>query len=74
MSFFDPVYSNGHVAIEENDDDENDLLADGIPRPSLGNNNQKESHATADIDIVLEQSSDVKYLIKLSLLLIMVEF
>ena len=72
MSFFDPVYSNGHVAIEE--DEENDLLADGIPRPSLGNDNQKESHVRSDIDIVLEQSSDVKYSIKLSLLLIMVEF
>lgn len=64
MSFFEPVYSNGHV----------DLLADGIPRPAMENDNRKESNPRADIEIVLEEPSDVKYFIQRSLLVIIIEF
>jgi len=53
MSFFDPVYQN-----------ENDLLADGIPRPTFGKGIKNESNETLDTDTIInndqDQSAEVK--------------
>jgi hypothetical protein len=62
VSFFDPVYPN--------DDDENDLLADGIPRPSFRKGIRNESNETLGTDTITnndqDQSSEVKNWMKLS--------
>jgi hypothetical protein len=54
MSFFDPVYPN----------DDNDLLADGIPRPTFRKDIKNESNETLDTDTIInndqDQSSEVK--------------
>jgi hypothetical protein len=42
MSFFDPVYPN----------DDNDLLADGIPRPTFRKDIKNESNETLDTDTI----------------------
>lgn len=60
MSFFDPVYSNDQIGIDE------DLLADGIPRPSFEKSNRTESHGR--LDTAPDQSSEVKYSIESSLI------
>jgi hypothetical protein len=49
VSFFDPVYSN---------ENENDLLADGIPRPSFGKRNGNESNETLDTDTITNNDQD----------------
>ncbi len=62
MSFFEPVYPNDDIQIS---DDENDLLADGIPRPSFERNNRNESNETLDSNTLTnndeDQTSEVKY-------------
>ncbi len=69
VSFFEPVYPN------DDDENENDLLADGIPRPSFGKGNRNESNETLGTDTITnndeEQSSEVKDWINLSLLLLL---
>ncbi len=47
MSFFDPVYQN-----------ENDLLADGIPRPTFGKERKNESNETLDTDTIINSDQD----------------
>jgi hypothetical protein len=63
MSFFDPVYPNDDIQISDDDENENDLLADGIPRPTFGKGNKNESNETLDTDTVInvdqDQSSEV---------------
>ena len=66
MSFFDPVYQNNGIPISddnESDDDENDLLAEGIPRPTISTSDKNESNETLDNDTIVnsdhEQSSEV---------------
>lgn len=49
MSFFDPVYSN---------EEENDLLADGIPRPTFIKGNQTESNETLDTDTITNNDQE----------------
>jgi hypothetical protein len=66
MSFFEPVYPNDDIQIsDDDDDDENDLLADGIPRPSFERNNRNESNETLDSNTLTnndeDQTSEVKY-------------
>ena len=58
MSFFDPVYSNDQI---EMSDEENDLLADGIPRPSFEKSNRNESNETLRSETIInqDQSSEV---------------
>jgi hypothetical protein len=52
MSFFDPVYPNN------DDENENDLLADGIPRPTFGKENKNESNETLDTDTITNNDQD----------------
>lgn len=60
MSIFDPVYSN---------ENENDLLADGIPRPTFIQGNQTESNETLDTDTITNNDQEeVKIEIKESIL------
>jgi len=47
MSFFDPVYPN-----------DDDLLADGIPRPTFGKENKNESNETLDTDTITNNDQD----------------
>lgn len=67
MSFFDPVYQNDDIEISD-DENENDLLADGIPRPTFRQENKNESNETLDNDTIInsdqDQSSDVKKKVK----------
>jgi hypothetical protein len=51
MSFFDPVYPN-------DDENENDLLADGIPRPTFGKGIKNESNETLDTDTIINNDQD----------------
>ncbi|CAF1233045.1 unnamed protein product [Adineta steineri] len=57
MSFFDPVYQNDIIQISD-DEDENDLLADGIPRPTFGKANKNESNETLDNDTIINSDQD----------------
>lgn len=70
MSFFDPVYQNNGIPISDDNesdgdgDDENDLLAEGIPRPTISKSDKNESNETLDNDTIVnsdhEQSSEVE--------------
>ncbi|UJR15533.1 hypothetical protein I4U23_002472 [Adineta vaga] len=73
MSFFDPVYQNNGIPMSDDDDDDNngdygnenknDLLAEGIPRPTISKSNQNESNETLDNDTIVnsdhEQPSEI---------------
>ncbi|CAF0806651.1 unnamed protein product [Adineta ricciae] len=66
VSFFDPVYQNNGIPISddnESGDDENDLLAEGIPRPTISTSDKNESNETLDNATIVnsdhEQSSEI---------------
>jgi len=59
MSFFDPVYQN-------DDENENDLLADGIPRPTFGKESKNESNETLDTDTIINSDQDQSLEVRIS--------
>ncbi|CAF5091655.1 unnamed protein product [Rotaria magnacalcarata] len=57
MSFFDPVYSNETMQMND-DENENDLLADGIPRGIFEQENKDELNETYDTDTITNNDDD----------------
>ncbi|CAF1198544.1 unnamed protein product [Rotaria sp. Silwood1] len=55
MSFVDPVYPNDNI---QQSDNENDLLAESIPRPTFGKGNKDDLNETYDTDTITNNDQD----------------